>query len=124
MSQQTAVSETIISILEAELPSFFDRATAVEKCNGLFTRGTLAQLEHVKLGPPTHGMGRKVFYAKDEFIAWLREYYGGMDVQFNGFVRTVRKRPAGKAGSRKASEGNTEWQGEGPAGPDSAGDVS
>lgn len=124
MSQQTAVSETILELLEAELPSFFDRTTAVEKCNGLFTKGTLAQLEHTKLGPPTHSMGRKVFYAKHEFIAWLREYYGGMDVRFNGFSRTIHRGSAGKTGTRKASQGDTDRQGEGLAGPDSAGDVS
>lgn len=85
------VSEEILELLEKELPSFFPRTRAVKALNGIFTYQTLSNYESRKIGPPVHYMGRVACYTKESFIEWLRNYFGGMSVNLDGFGRRLRR---------------------------------
>lgn len=100
---EAPISEAIMQILEKELPSFFSREVAAKHLNGIFTKETLSNFEQTKNGPPVHYMGRRVFYVKTEFMSWLYQYFGGMDVEYHGFGRRVRIRENAEA---RAGEGS------------------
>lgn len=89
--KRKTISPEIIELLERELPSWFTRKTAVEKLNGVFSYSTLTNYEYRKIGPPIHYMGVNACYMKDTFIQWLKDYFGGMSVEFDGFSRRVRR---------------------------------
>lgn len=97
------VSDEIIELIAAELPPFFTRKIATEAMNGLVTEKTLANLEATKQGPKVHRMGRKTIYKKDEFVEWLRYYYGGMYEEYRGFSRIVCRSKDEPAGEGKGS---------------------
>jgi hypothetical protein len=69
--------QRILDSLRRELPPTFTRATAVKMMGGLFTAGTLANLDCHGKGPGGSLIGR---YERESFIAWLeRRMQGGDD---------------------------------------------
>lgn len=72
--------QRILDSLRRELPPTFTRATAVKMMGGLFTAGTLANLDCLGKGPGGSLIGRKKVYERESFIAWLeRRMQGGDD---------------------------------------------
>jgi hypothetical protein len=63
--------QLILDSLRRELPPTFTRATAVKMLGGLFTAGTLANLDCLGKGPGGSLIGRKKIYERESFIAWL-----------------------------------------------------
>lgn len=104
---QETLSPAILKLYADALPDFFTRAQAAELSNGILSRDTLAYLEHSRSGPPIHYVGRKACYVKEEFIAWMENYYGGMHVKFTGFGRQLC-RAEGASGSSTGSGGGPE----------------
>lgn len=99
--KHNAASEEILDLLEKELPAFFTRDVLVEKSHGIFTKQTLEYFSRLPNGTKTHYMGRKSVYIKDEFMSWLRNYYGGMYVKCKGRYRTICK---GEDSQKEAGE--------------------
>ncbi|GHV52003.1 hypothetical protein FACS1894168_4190 [Deltaproteobacteria bacterium] len=66
----------IIDSLRRELPPTFTRATAVKMMGGLFTAGTLANLDCLGKGPGGALIGRKMVYEREAFVAWLESRMG------------------------------------------------
>lgn len=89
MTTQNTISDEIIELIEKELPSWFTRRMAADKLNGLFSYGTLCNYGHRGFGPPVHYMGGKACYVKESFIQWLRDYYSGLAVDYDGFTRRL-----------------------------------
>lgn len=103
------MDETIRALLEQELPLFFPRADLYKLTNGVIGSTRMANLNHSNQGPPRHFVGRKVFYVKSEFLAWLDEYFGGMvDERIEGFTRVVRRTTDGQADVGEADRGDEE----------------
>lgn len=73
--------DEIINDLEAKLPLIFTRRTLQELCGGVFMAKTLANLG--QNGPPSVIDQRKVFYKKDKFIEWLRDYWARPSKRIN-----------------------------------------
>jgi hypothetical protein len=71
--------KTILDSLRRELPPTFTRATAVKMLGGLFTAGTLANLDCRSEGPGGSLIGRKMVYERESFIAWLESRMQGGD---------------------------------------------
>lgn len=60
-------------LLAKSLPPTFSRVKAVELLGGLISVGRLANLDSQGKGPQGRIMlGKKVGYAREPFIAWLR----------------------------------------------------
>lgn len=59
-----------------DFPPLVSRKTIAEK-TGLFTSGTLANLDSQKKGiAGAKLIGKRIFYPKDKAIIWLMEYTG------------------------------------------------
>jgi hypothetical protein len=72
--------KTILDSLRRELPPTFTRATAAKMLGGLFTAGTLANLDCLGKGPGGALIGHKMVYERDTFLAWIeRRMNGGED---------------------------------------------
>jgi hypothetical protein len=69
----------ILDSLRRELPPTFTRATAVKMMGGLFTVGTLANLDCLGKGPGGVLIGRKKIYERESYIAWLERRMQGGD---------------------------------------------
>lgn len=123
MTDEQAISEPIMAIIEEILPPFFTRKQAVVLLNGLFAESTLANLEHLGKGPEMHTMGRKRLYTKGTFLTWLRKYYGAMYVKYDGFGRRVCKRSESEDGAGEAGSGDQERLGAGVEAGDIGNDV-
>lgn len=76
------ICEDIVQLMEQDMPSFFKRADVEKYTNGLFKASTISSMNRAGKGPTPRLMGRTVCYMRSEFIAWLREYYGGMHGEF------------------------------------------
>jgi hypothetical protein len=63
--------QLILDSLRRELPPTFTRATAAKMTGGLFTAGTLANLDYRGEGPGGSLIGRKMVYERESFVAWL-----------------------------------------------------
>lgn len=75
--------DKLAELMEQELPSYFPRSEADKFTHGLIKSATLANLEKAKCGPPIVYVGKKACYLKDEFVKWIREYYGNMTLDNN-----------------------------------------
>lgn len=75
-------SPEIFQLLMKELPSFFRRADVERLTNGLVKATTLANLAYEGKGPRTHRMGKHICYMKTEFLAWMVNYYEGINDGF------------------------------------------
>jgi hypothetical protein len=71
--------QLILDSLRRELPPTFTRATAVRMTGGLFTAGTLANLDCLGKGPGGSIIGGKKVYERDSFITWLERRMQGGD---------------------------------------------
>jgi hypothetical protein len=71
--------QRILDSLRRALPPTFTRATAVKMTGGLFTAGTLANLDCLGKGPGGSLIGRKKIYERESFIAWLESRMQGGD---------------------------------------------
>lgn len=101
----SAASEELLDLIEKELPTYFTREEASAATRGLLSKQTLAHYEHIGIGPKTHYLGRRVYYIRSQFMEWMRNYYGGMNVVTKGFVRTVRRGKRPPNGTGTAGEG-------------------
>lgn len=77
------ISEKIFEIMREEMPRYFRRADVAKYTQGLLQASTMANINRDGKGPEPHVMGRTVCYLKEEFLEWMREYYGGMSSEFN-----------------------------------------
>ena len=65
-------SKKFFDDLRRELPPVFTRETASRALGGMFSPKTLANLDALRKGPTAkHHAGNKVFYERDDFLAWL-----------------------------------------------------
>ena len=99
------ISEEILAVMEQELPTYFPRAELDKLTHGLLMGRTMHDLNSKGRGPKVHYMGRKACYMRNEFIDWLREYYGGMSDYASNVTRTD--------GTVCSSEGKAHCSGEG-----------
>ena len=65
--------QLILESLRRELPPTFTRATAAKMTGGLFTAGTLANLDCHGKGPGGSLIGRKMVYERESFVSWLEK---------------------------------------------------
>lgn len=65
----------IIESLRTQLPSTFSRQVAAAHLAGIYTAGTLANLDWKKVGPPRERIGRCVMYERDSFLEWLESRF-------------------------------------------------
>ena len=67
------MQQKIIETLRKTLPPLFTRAEASRFLGGLYSVGTLANLDWKKKGPGGTRLGQKVLHERDSFILWLEE---------------------------------------------------
>ncbi len=67
-----------LATLEKKLPEWFSRR-AFADATGLFTVGTLANMDSAKKGPIGKRFGKRVLYEKRQTLAWLRAYLENLD---------------------------------------------
>lgn len=58
-------------LLRQELPPIFTRQVVCQHLGGLLSAATLANLDSAGQGPPRITLGKKVAYARDDFLNWL-----------------------------------------------------
>lgn len=68
------ISQAILDKLNEKLPDFFPRRKVGEFTSGLLKSSYMCILDGEKQGPPRHYVGKRVFYIKEEFLAWLEEH--------------------------------------------------
>ena len=99
-------SPEIFSMIEKELPPFFTIQEAVKHMHGMFAVNTLKWRKQNGLGAPMYPMGRRNFYKKDEFLAWLKTYLEEMnEFQSPAVHRKVYRNQEQAAGVGSTSEG-------------------
>lgn len=92
MPKKVITSQVVLDAIAKGLPEFFPRAAVTKLTNGLLSSKTLTNLNHHKQGPTPHYVGRKAVYMRDEFMEWLTDYYGGMNVYHDGTCLRVHSR--------------------------------
>ena len=65
--------EVLITRLQAEMPPAFTRKVACQLLGGLFSPGTLANLDSAGEGPIGVRAGKAVLYERESFLAWLQK---------------------------------------------------
>lgn len=69
------VDAELYKILERTLPYFFPRSDVGRVTNGAITPKYMAKLATMRKGPQLRYIGAKCFYVKEEFLAWMLDYY-------------------------------------------------
>ena len=64
---------TLITRLRAEMPPAFTRKVACQLLGGLYSPGTLANLDSSGEGPKGIRAGKAVLYERETFLAWLQK---------------------------------------------------
>lgn len=65
--------ETFFNKLHDDLPTIFDRGTAVKIMGGILSSKTLANADSGGTGPKVKlKIGKKVVYEREAFIEWLK----------------------------------------------------
>ena len=63
----------LIEKLRAEMPPAFTRKTACKLLGGLFSPGTLANLDSLGDGPRGTRIGKAIVYERESFLVWLQK---------------------------------------------------
>lgn len=103
MPKKVVPSQAVLEAIEKNLPEFFPRAAVTKLTNGLLSSKTLTNMNHHKKGPVVHYMGRKAVYMRNEFMEWLTEYYGGMNVYHDGTCLRVHSCAEAEDGTGEGS---------------------
>lgn len=86
------ISPEIMEFLEQSLPEFIIRAQLEQQTGGLFTAAQMISLHGKRIGPRVLSLGDRAVYKKEEFLEWVKSYYGGIghgdNHRISGEVRT------------------------------------
>ena len=97
------LSPEIVEYLEDELPDFIPRAQIEQYTGGLVTTGQMINLHNKGMDLRVLSFGDRVVYKKEEFIKWVKSYYGGIgDGDNNRAGGTVRAGETGETGAGEA----------------------
>lgn len=91
MTEKGRPSQQLLDTVAKSLPEYFPRNALSRLTNGLLSSKTLTNLNHNGKGPPVHYMARKAVYLREEFVPWMTEYYGGMNVYHDGTCLRVHR---------------------------------
>jgi len=76
MTRTESYIEGLIQDVAAKLPGYFTRKDAEVALNGMVNRRTLANLDCLGTGPGGETLRGRRTYEKEEFLLWLRRYFG------------------------------------------------
>jgi hypothetical protein len=98
------VSPEIMEFLEASLPEYIIRAQLEQITGGLFTAAQMINLHGKRIGPRVLSLGDRAVYKKEEFLDWVKSYYGGESNGDNhGTSEAVCGSSSGATGTGEAS---------------------
>ena len=69
--RKMVMQSLILENLHKEMSPTFTRKTACKLLGGLFTSGTLANLDSLGTGPGCIHAGKRVLYERESFLTWL-----------------------------------------------------